>query len=138
MFAPSNILKPFSMFSQPVEESKERVDPYPAMTDLQLFKSTCKLHFVATLLHENFSTVKYTSILEQPKNSKGTISKADVQTVQIIVLSKCKSNQLYRITNDFSTIVKWISIDFEITQLEKVNQNILIIDEYAQIFVVLE
>ena len=56
----------------------------------------------------------------------------------IIVLSKCKSNQLYRLTSDFSSIVKWISIDFEITQLEKVNQSLLLIDEYAQIFVVLQ
>ena len=66
MFVPSNILKPFSasFFSQPVEEPEERQDPYPTMTDLQLFKSTCKLHFVATLLHENFSTVKYCSIEE--------------------------------------------------------------------------
>ena len=123
MFAPSSILRPFSgsFFGQQSEETKERQDPYPNLTELQLFKSSCKLHFVATLLHENFATVKYCTIFEQPKNSKGTIAKTDIVAVPIIVLSKCKSNQLYRLAFDLSSIVKWISIDFEITQLEKVN-----------------
>ncbi len=41
-------------------------------------------------------------------------------------------------SDELNTIEKWISIDFEITLLEKANHNLLIQDEYAQIYVVMQ
>ena len=93
MFAPTKLLKPFtgSFFGGQGDQENEREDPYPTRTELQLFQSKSSMRFVATLLHENFTTVKYFDIYEKESNNSAT---------SIIVLAKSHSNQLYRISSE--------------------------------------
>ena len=122
MFSPTKLLNPFSYFGSHNDETGERADPYANKTELQLFQSKHNIRFVATLLHENFTTLKYFDIYETDTSAR---------PITVIILSKSHSNQLYRMSGDLKTIVKWVSIDNEITLLDKVNNNLVIQDEYA-------
>ena len=66
MLNPTKLLKPFAgaFFGGQNDQEGAREDPYPSKTELQLFESKSKMRFVATLLHESFTTVKYFDIYE--------------------------------------------------------------------------
>ena len=59
-----------------------------------------------------------------------------LNSTEVYILARNHSNQLYKLSNDLTSIEKWLCIDHEITLLTKANGYLLIQDEYADFYLV--